>query len=169
MFPEPEYFYDLGNNFYARYYSIKKHLNDLVYADNLNSVALYYLKDGIKLEDINLDKDYSDYFLYLNSYEVVKFTSPDGEPLSAVRIPYYFKRDKGYYDEEGWRYDYDCYYNIRDELVLNRNGDEYSYCLVTYRNYTPLATLVLLGSICVTACVCTAVQLIKRKKITYGF
>ncbi|MDE7086626.1 MAG: helix-turn-helix domain-containing protein [Clostridia bacterium] len=163
IYPHNLHFFDLGNNFYVRHGYWEDCLN------NVDYVSMYYLKDGVKLEDISLDKDYSEYFLFVNNYDVVKFTSPEGEPLAAACIPYYFKRDKGYYDDEGWRYDYDCYYNIRDELVLNRNGDEYSYCLVTYRNYSPLATLVLLGSVCVTACVCTAVQLIKRKKISYCF
>ncbi|MDE6691442.1 MAG: hypothetical protein K2K04_05665, partial [Clostridia bacterium] len=81
--------------------------------------------------------------------------------LYAACVPYYFSQDND------WRYYWD--YNVRDELVLKRNGDEYSYCLITYSNYTPLATLALLGSVCVTACVCVAAHLIKRKKIPYEF
>ena len=139
--------------------------------NELNGVNIYYLKDGVKIEDISLEKDYSEYFIYLNGYDVVKFTSPENEPLSAVCIPYFFKRDEGHYrfEEEGWRYDYNVYYNIRDELVLSRDGDEYTYSLVTYRNYTPLATLAYLGAVCLTACACAVAQLIKRKKITYCF
>ena len=159
--------YDLGNRFYANFHGYKtNNLTDL--SDGI-SVGLYYLKDGVNIEDISLEKDYKEYFQYLTSYPVVKFTSPENEPLFSVRLKYFWQRDKGYYDEEGWRYDYDVYYNIRDELVLSLNGDVYSYNLVTSRNYTPLATLVLLGSVCATACVCAAIQLIRRKKITYSF
>lgn len=162
IFPRTVHLYALGNNFYARHGSGA--------IEDLKSVGVYYLKDGVNIEDINTDKDYSDYFIYLQSYDVVRFTSPENEPLFAVQIPYYYRHnDKGICDDEGWRYDYDVYYNVRDDLVLKRNGDEYTYRLITYRNYTPLATLALLGDVCITACVCAVVHLIKRKKITYSF
>lgn len=161
IYPHTTRFYDLGNNFYAR------HATNGI--DTLESVGVYYLIDGVNIEDISPDKDYSDYFHYINRYNVVKFTSPENERLSAASIPYYFKRDNGSYDDEGWRYDYDYLYNIRDELILKRNGDEYSYYLITYRNYTPIATVALFGEVCITACACAAVHLIKRKKIHYDF
>lgn len=159
--------YDLGNNFYANFYGYKP--DNVMDMNEDKSVSIYYLKDGVKIEDISLEKDFKEYFHYIGNHKLIIFTSPENEPLFAVRIPYFWKRAEGHYDDEGWQYDYDVYYNIRDELVLNRDGDGYSYCLITYRNYTPLATLVLLGSVCVTACACVITHLAKREKINYDF
>lgn len=172
-FQMPIRLYDVGNNFYAdfgRRFSHNNYAQEIINPSlsvyYIPTIRLYYLKDGVNIEDISLEKDLEEYFYYLNSYQVISFTSPENEPLFAVQIPYYFHRSD--FGNKDWRYDYGDY-NLRDELVLKRNGDEYTYYLITYRNYTPVATVALLGEVCITACVCAVVHLIKRKKIHYEF
>ena len=159
--PEPRKFYDIGNNFYAWFGNNDKCLADV--ADLGGDAMIYYLKEGVKIEDIDPEKDYENYFAYYGHEEVIDFTSPDGEKLSAVNLHYYSNHD-------GWYYYCGNYcYHYTDELVLSRDGDVYTYQLIGYYDYSPVGLYTLLGAAGATILICSVVYLFKRKKIKYAF
>ena len=138
-------FYDLGNDFYATDFG-----------------AVYYLKNGISVDDIKPDIDYDNYFVYISSIRTKKvfFLSPEGEELSAVSLLPYYESDSIYY---GWFNDSYC------KLVLSNDGEIYTYQLIDYYNYSPTAFYAFISATVATVLTCTAIQLIKRKKQNYNF
>ncbi len=124
---------------------------------------IYYLKNGVKIEDIDPEKDYENYFAYYGHEEVIEFISPDGEKLSAVNLKYYSNHD-------GWYYYCGNYcYHYTNMLVLSRDCDVYTYQLIGYYDYSPVGLYVLLGAAGATILTCSVVYVFKRKKIKYAF
>ncbi len=143
--------YDLGNRFYGEH--IVNELNDVY--------AVYYLKDGVAVDDINPDNDYGDYFVYYsNRFNVIEFESPSGEKLKAVIAGWYF-------DTADWYFE-DYYYSTFD-VVLEREGSVYTYGEKYFYDYSPLLGYITFGVTALTVTTCTVIQLIKRKKIKYDF
>ena len=147
-------YYDLGSGFYA----------DYGYSDGkVCSASLYYLKNGIKVDDIDpLTTDLSDCFFYYGDVhtKIIYFTAPDGTELFAGCVKYYYERGDVYYG---------YLYNFYDELNLTRDGDVYTYQLTNYYDYSPLLTYIFAWATAATVLVCGGLFLIKCKKIRYTF
>lgn len=145
-------FYDLGNNFYGTFYGKDAGGNE--------RINIYYLKNGITADEIDPEKDFSNYFCYYNHAKIIRFTAPDDEELFAASANYFFERGGeiyGYFD------------NLYDELKLTRDGDIYTYQLTEYYDYSPLLTYIFVGATAATVLVCGGIFFIKRKKQKYKF
>ena len=145
-------FYDLGNNFYGVF-----HGKDVAGNESAN---IYYLKNGITVDDIDPEKDFSNYFSYYNYAKIIRFTAPDGEELFAARVKYFYERDGVYYSYLN---------NYYEKLTLTRDGDIYTYQVTDYYDYSPLLTYIFVGATAATVLVCGGIYFIKRKKQKYTF
>lgn len=139
--------YDLGNGFYGDFYT--------------NGVNYYYLIDGLSADDINSEEHYREYFVYVGHCGKVDFTSPDGEQLTTYSVSY---RNNG---SSYWYFGTfpDEFYNSIDEVVLTRSGSVYTYQKIVYYDYSPLVWLIFSVVCAATVLTCTAIHLVKRKKI----
>lgn len=147
-------YYDLGNGFYANYHYS---------GGELYSASIYYLKNGIEIDNIDpLTTDLSDCFFYYSdaSAKIVHFTSGDSVKLFAGSVKYFFEREHTLYG---------YLYNLYEELTLTRDGDIYTYQLTEYYDYSPLFTYIFVGATAATVLVCGGIFLIKRKKQNYEF
>lgn len=144
-------FYDLDNNFYGVFHKD---------AFGNESVNIYYLKNGISVDEIDPETDFSNYFRYYNGTKIIRFTAPDGKELFAARVNYRYNLSGVYYG---------YLYNLYEELTLTRDGDIYTYQLTEYYDYSPLFTYIFVGATAATVLVCGGIFLIKRKKQNYEF
>ncbi len=141
-------FYDLGNGFYC-------------VPSSSDSVSLFYVKDGAVLEDEDFPRDYRDFFVSVDWGYMVYFTSPDGEQLTTYALAYSYS----YSTYLTWSQGYGDLYYSAAEQVLTRSGSVYTYQRIVYYDYSPLAGLILGVVSAATVLTCTAVHLVKRKKI----
>lgn len=138
---------DLGNGFYGDFY--------------IWNVRYYHLKDGVSADGITCENDFDDCFIYIGTCSNVDFTSPDGKRLTTYAVAYSCPDST----RREWSQGYGELYYSTSERALTRSGSVYTYQRIVYYDYSPLAGLILGVVSTATVLTCTAIQLVKRKKI----